>query len=107
LSDFPLDSHGGVGHAARNGLENVMAAIGRFSAYLRGWCSVFELHPTASRKAYRDSIIDAQANGLYDIWSQVGDLLREAQSEFSRKEAAQQGDKEGRVKHQTDAHPEA
>ena len=80
-----------------------MTAKNRFSAFLRGYCSVLDLHPTASRKAYRDSIVNAQANGLYDIWSQVGDQLREAQGEFSRKETTQQGDQEGRANSGADA----
>jgi len=65
-----------------------MTAKNRFAAFIRGYCSVIELQPTSSRKAARDAIIDAQANNLYDIWSQVGDLLREAQSEFPGKNAA-------------------
>lgn len=56
----------------------------RFGAFIRGYCSVIELQPTSSRKAARDAIIDAQAGNLYDVWSQVGDLLREAQCESSR-----------------------
>lgn|GEM_PF-5814329 len=61
-----------------------MTAKNRFSAFLRGYCSVLDLHPTASRKAYRDSIVDAQANGLYDIWWQVGEQIRDAQDELSK-----------------------
>jgi hypothetical protein len=83
--------------------RKVMTAKSRFSAFLRGYCSVLDLHPTAARKAYRDSIVDAQANGLYDIWSQVGDQLREAQGEFSRKETTQQGEQEVRVNSRSEA----
>jgi len=61
-----------------------MTAKNRFGPLIRGYCSVIELQPTLSRKAARDAIIDAQAGNLDDVWSQVGDLLREAQCEFSR-----------------------
>jgi len=83
-----------------------MTAKNRFGAFIRGYCSVIELQPTLSRKAARDAIVDAQANNLYDIWSQVGDLLREAQSEFSGKKAAQSRDQEGRFNHRATARGE-
>jgi len=81
----------------------VMTAKNRFGAFIRGYCSVIELQPTLSRKAARDAIIDAQAGNLYDVWSQVGDLLREAQCEFSGKKTAQSSDQETRLNHSNGA----
>ncbi|MGH8349706.1 MAG: hypothetical protein ACRES5_24565 [Pseudomonas sp.] len=67
---------------------------------------MIELQPTLSRKAARDAIIDAQANNLHEIWSQVGDLLREAQSEFSGKKTAQSSSQSGRFNHRDETHSE-
>ncbi|GEM_PF-2346819 len=72
--------------------SGVMTAKDVLGVFIRGYCSVIELQPTMSCKAARDAIIDAQAGNLYDVWSQVGDLLREAQCEFSRKKTVQSSD---------------
>ncbi|WP_421567519.1 hypothetical protein [Stenotrophomonas sp. PD6] len=83
-----------------------MTAKKRLGAFIRGFCSVIELQPTLSRKAARDAIINAQSNNLHDIWSQVGDLLREAQSEFSGKKTAQSSYQSGRFDHRNETHRE-
>jgi hypothetical protein len=64
-----------------------MTVMKTLRAFMRGCFSALELFPTSSRRATRDAMVDAQAMSVGTVWMQVGELLREAQGEFSGKKA--------------------
>lgn len=66
-----------------------MTALKKADAFSRGYCSVMELLPGAGRRVARDAIVDAQIRSGYVIWSQVGELLRGAECEFTGKKKEQ------------------
>jgi hypothetical protein len=71
-----------------------MTVMKTLRAFMRGCCSALELFPTSSRRATRDAMVDAQAMSVGAVWTQVGELLREAQDEFSGKKATQSNGRE-------------
>lgn len=66
-----------------------MTALKKADAFSRGYCSVMELLPGFDRREARDAIVDAQIRSGHIIWSQVGELLRGAECEYSGKKKAQ------------------
>jgi hypothetical protein len=71
-----------------------MTVMKTLRAFMRGCFSALELFPTSSRRATRDAMVDAQAMSVGTVWMQVGELLREAQGEFSGKKATQSNGRE-------------